>query len=264
MKDKAKKRDDTKAGERALKLIGYARVSTDNQANEGTIELQIKALKEYAAINGHELKGIYEDNGVSGGLRDRAGLAILFECLDNDATIEGVLIFKLDRLARDIMIQENLIKDFAKRGKRIISTLEPDLDSKDATRKFIRQILGCVSEYEKDIIVMRLSNGRGNKARKGMYAGGQIPFGYKLVDGKFQQIEEINVVKEIFALKEQGNKVKKIVEELTKMGIKPPKGGETWHDNTVRRILKNPVYGGQYHYSGYLVDVPEYSIKEIE
>jgi site-specific DNA recombinase len=157
-----------------LRLIGYARVSTDNQANEGTIEIQLHALREYAALNGHELVDTFTDEGVSGGLEHRPGLSLLFEYLDEHDDVDGVLIFKLDRLARDLMIQENLIRDFEKKGKRIISTKEPDLDSKDATRVFIRQILGSVSQYEKAIITMRLSGGRHNKARKGLHAGGRV------------------------------------------------------------------------------------------
>ena len=94
------------------KIIGYCRVSTDNQKDEGTIDIQRQALKEYADTKGYELVRTFEDEGVSGGLEDRAGLAELFNFLEDEANkdTEAVLIFKLDRLARDLYIQEHLIK----------------------------------------------------------------------------------------------------------------------------------------------------------
>ena len=47
------------------KLVGYCRVSTDNQKEEGTIEIQEKNLKEYAEKNGYELLKVFKDNGIS-------------------------------------------------------------------------------------------------------------------------------------------------------------------------------------------------------
>ena len=95
-----------------MKLVGYCRVSTDNQREEGTIEIQHQALIEYSALNGHELIEIYSDNGISGAkdLDNRPGLVGMLDYLDAQADITGVLIFKLDRLARDLYIQEHLLK----------------------------------------------------------------------------------------------------------------------------------------------------------
>ena len=78
------------------KIIGYCRVSTDNQKEEGTISLQRDALAEYARLKGYELVQVFEDEGVSGGLEDREGLASLFTFLE-EATekIEAVLILSL-------------------------------------------------------------------------------------------------------------------------------------------------------------------------
>ena len=96
------------------KVVGYCRVSTDNQKEEGTIEIQEKSLKIYADKNGCELVlvNIFKDNGISGAseLENRPELAKLFSYAEENKEIEGVLIFKLDRLARDIYIQEHLIK----------------------------------------------------------------------------------------------------------------------------------------------------------
>lgn len=83
------------------KIIGYCRVSTDNQKDEGTIDIQRQALKEYAELKDYELVKTFDDEGVSGGLEDRAGLAEMFSFLEDkeNKEVEAVLIFKLDRLS---------------------------------------------------------------------------------------------------------------------------------------------------------------------
>ncbi|MBA7557214.1 hypothetical protein ES705_49956 [subsurface metagenome] len=151
------------------KLVGYCRVSTDNQKEEGTIEIQEKALKEYADKNNIELIQIFRDEGISGSkeLEDRPGLFGLFDFIEDGRDIKGVLIFKLDRLARDLYIQEHLIKKLELLNLELISIKEPDLSSKDPMRKAFRQFMGIVSELEKAFITMRLSAGRINKAQKG-------------------------------------------------------------------------------------------------
>ena len=77
-----------------MKFVGYCRVSTDNQKEEGTIDIQHKALTEYAQKNGDTLVEIFSDNGISGALDNRPGLSQMFDCLESEANIDGVLIFK--------------------------------------------------------------------------------------------------------------------------------------------------------------------------
>jgi DNA invertase Pin-like site-specific DNA recombinase len=94
--------------------------------------------------------------GISGTseLHGRKALLELLAKQANGAQI--VLIEKLDRLARDLMVQENLIADIQKRGFRLISVAEPDLLENDLTCKLIRQIIGAISEYVKQMIVLKL------------------------------------------------------------------------------------------------------------
>ena len=76
---------------------------------------------EYARSEDHELLTIFKDEGVSGGIEDRPGLVELFNHLEDDPSLDGVLIFKLDRLARDLYIQEHLIRKVEDLNKRILS-----------------------------------------------------------------------------------------------------------------------------------------------
>jgi len=238
----------------ANKIIGYLRVSTENQKDEGTIELQRNALKEYAKQNGYDLVDTFEDEGVSGGLADRAGLAEMFNYLEDKTNkeVSGVLIYKLDRLARDLYIQEHLIKKFEALDIKLISTKEPDLASNDPMRKAFRQFMGIVSELEKAFITMRLTAGRKNKIEfKQKYAGGGLALGYN-TKGKDLIInqKQAEVIRLIFKMKRRQHKgLRQIARALNEQGIPTARGGQ-WHAGTIKYMLANELYKGNMIYSG--------------
>ena len=233
----------------SIKLIGYCRVSTDNQKEEKTIEIQEKALKRYADNNNFELIQIFRDDGVSGSLENRPGLVDLFNYIENHYNIEGVLIFKLDRLARDLYIQEHLIKKLELLNVKLLSIKEPNLDSKDPMRKAFRQFMGIVSELEKAFITMRLSGGRINKASKGGFAGGVVALGYNSKNKKlFIDEEQAETIKLIFNMKRYKRMgLREIARELNLRGI-PSARGKQWYGGTIKYILENPLYKGIAHY----------------
>ncbi len=232
-----------------LKLVGYCRVSTDNQKEEGTVEIQENALKEFSCDNNYELVKIFKDEGVSGGLEDRPKLAEMFSFLEKEKEIDGILIYRLDRLARDLYIQEHLIKKLEQLNKKLISTKEKDLASDDPMRKAFRQFMGIVSELEKAFITMRLSSGRINKAKKGGYAGGGVALGYRVKDKELYRNEtEMEIVKKIFILRFlEKIGIREIARRLNKLEISSPKGGG-WYPSTVKYILDNPIYRGELVY----------------
>ena len=236
------------------KVIGYCRVSTDNQKDEGTIDLQRQALRDYAKAKGFELVRTFEDEGISGGLEDRPALAELFSYLEDkkNKDIDGVLIYKLDRLARDLYIQEHLIKKLESLNKGLISTKEPDLASGDPMRKAFRQFMGIVAELEKAFITMRLSAGRISKIKvKQKYAGGGKALGYN-IKGKDLIIDQkqAETVRRIFKLRRHSHKsLWEIAKELNTQSIPTARGGK-WHAGTVKYILANPLYRGIMEYSG--------------
>jgi site-specific DNA recombinase len=236
-----------------LKVVAYCRVSTDNQKEEGTINLQIDNIKEYCQKQGFDLIDTFKDEGVSGGIEDRPALASLFNYLESEQGkgIETVVVWKLDRLARDLYIQEHLIKKLELLGKRLISTKEPNLESDDPMRKAFRQFMGVVAELEKAFITMRLSGGRIQKAKQGGYAGGGIALGYLTKEKELQPTElEAETIKTIFALK-RGKRlsINEIARFLQEQGYQTKRGG-SWHASTVSYILKNQIYKGNYEYKG--------------
>jgi len=244
-----------------MRLIGYARVSTENQKEEGTIEIQHKALAEYAQKNGHTLVEIFSDNGLSGSkdLDNRPGLSEMFDYLEAQTDIDGVLIFKLDRLARDLYIQEHLLRKLQDMNKALVSVKEPDICNNDPMRKAFRQFMGIVSELEKAFITMRLSGGRINKARKGQYAGGCPPTGYNAKNKELMvDTEEADTIKAIFILRDCYS-LREIADYLNQKGIPAARGGK-WYAGTVKYILDNPIYQGVVKYAEVRVNNKELAL----
>ncbi len=223
------------------KALAYYRVSTDLQKEEGTIEVQKMKVREFAIKNEYLIIEEFSDDGFSGGLSDRPGLKNLLDLLNNTEA-EYIIIYKLDRLARDLYIQEGLIKEFNKNEKQLISALEPDLDSSDPFRKAFRQMLGVFSEFERAMIALRLEGGRERKAKNGGWHGGKI-YGYDNNEGNLViNQQEAKTIMLIFNLKRKKKSLKIIANTLTDLSIPTKRGNEKWSPSTIKKILSNPIY----------------------
>ena len=223
-----------------------------------TISLQTDALKQYVGNSGDELVETFLDEGVSGSLENRPGLALLFAHLDEHPETEGVLIFKLDWLARDLLVQETLIRELSKRNVRIISTKEPDLDSGDPSRTMIRQLFGMISEYERALITMRLSAGRHRKASGGGYSGGGVAVGYQTVDKELKlDPDRMEHVATIFRLRREGGTLRSIAALLNEQQIPVPRDGKQWWPGSVGYVLQNKTYKGRLTYKQHSIERPD-------
>lgn len=137
------------------KAYGYIRVSDKSQISGDGFLRQEKAIKDYAKANNFEVVSIYREEGVSGTLLNRPTLTQLLLDLETE-DVKTVIIERIDRLARDLMIQENIIHDMQKRDITLLSATDGDLLQDDPTRKLIRQVLGSIAEYDKSMLVAKL------------------------------------------------------------------------------------------------------------
>ena len=135
----------------------YLRVSSTSQKDKDGFTRQEKAISDYAKSNTMSIVQIFKED-FTGTEEARPVLAELMVTLEkNGHDVKTVIIEKLDRLARDLMVQEAIIRDFKKMGFNLISAYEgPDLCADDPTRKLMRQMMGAMSEYEKNMIVLKL------------------------------------------------------------------------------------------------------------
>lgn len=228
-----------------MKLVGYARVSTNGQAEDGLgLDIQAESIRAWAKSHGHRLVASYDDAGVSGAkeLDDRPGLAEALGAI-KAGKAKGIVVARLDRLARDMVLQEQLLAEVRRLGGQVLTTSAAEAgiledDPTDPSRKLIRQVLGAVAEYERSLIALRLQTGRRHKAAKGGYAYGAPGYGHRAVDGELVVDEDEQ--KALVAMRKQrkaGASYREIAAYLHANGFKP-KRGEHWHPHTVNRILQ--------------------------
>lgn len=232
---------------RTVKIAGYVRVSTNGQADDGQgLDVQRQAIKKWAKANGHRLVTVLADEGgVSGAkeLDDRPALGDALEMI-RSGQIEAVLVHKLDRLARDLIIQETLLAEIRRNGGRAFSCMAGEDgyladDPDDPSRKLIRQVLGAVSQYERSVIALRLRSGRRRKAEKGGYAYGRPPVGYVAVGGELvASADEQRALTRIMELRAGGASIRKICETLDAEGTPTKTGVGNWQPAVVGRIIK--------------------------
>jgi DNA invertase Pin-like site-specific DNA recombinase len=224
-----------------VKLIAYLRVSTDRQAEHGLgLAVQEQAIRAWAKEAGHRIVRWERDEGESGsnGLDSRLGLAAAFQELERANSIaDGLVVYRLDRLARKLGSQITWIEQLESRGKQVISVTEPDV-GQDEMRVFVRQVMGAVAEYERAVINRRMQSGRAMKAERGGYAGyGSPAFGQRSVDKQLVTDErEAAVTARMRELREAGQSFRQIAGQLDAEGMAPKRGGQ-WHPQTVSRVL---------------------------
>jgi len=216
-----------------IKAFSYLRVSSPGQAerDKDGLPRQRRAVSAWAQANGVVIAQEFAEpaSGATEGM-DRPGWrALMLALLANG--IKTIVIERLDRLARDLMVQETVIADLRKRGFTLVSTAEPDLMANDPTRVLIRQLLGAVAQYDKSQIVAKL---RGGNIRKRQLTGrseGRKPYGqHPKLPG------EAPVLARMRTLRAAGSTFEGIAVALNADGV-TPRRGQRWHASAVRTIL---------------------------
>lgn len=211
------------------KAFAYVRVSGKGQVEGDGFPRQKAAIKAYAAANGYKIIREFREEGVSGTIEtmDRAAWAEMMTALHGNG-VRTIIVEKLDRLARDLMVQEAAIADLRKNGFTLVSVQEPDLMASDPTRVLMRQLMGAVAQYDKSQIVAKLRGARMRKRAAEGRCEGRKPYG--TYDGEGAVIERMK------ALRAEGLGFDRIAAVLNTEGIGTRTRGR-WHGLMVNRIL---------------------------
>jgi len=213
-----------------ITAFSYLRVSGRGQVDGDGFPRQRAAIVTYAKAHGITIKQEFCEKAISGAkdLEDRPELSALMVALHANGT-KLVLVEKLDRLARDLMVQESIIADLRRNGFEIVSVTEPDLCSDDPSRTLMRQMMGAFAQYEKAMIVAKLRGARQRTKAKTGRCEGRKPYGSTLV--------EREVIELMFKLYDEGCGYTSVHHDLNRRGIKARDGG-AWTAATVMRIMK--------------------------
>lgn len=234
----------------------YARVSSEKQAQDGTIKSQLEAVKEFAKENNLSIDSdlMFIDNGVSGEVLARPGLDAMRDKAAN-GEIDKVIILNPDRLARKFAYQLMIVEEFQKLGVEIIFVNRSISQSPED--QLLLQIQGVIAEYEKEKIMDRHRRGKLHKAKAGKVSVlSGAPYGYVYItasNGEDARYEihppEAEVVKSIFEmLVEKHLTIGAIAKYLTRENIPTKNRVGHWERAVVWGMLKNPAYKGQAAY----------------
>lgn len=212
-------------------VYAYLRVSSKGSVDKDGLTRQEEAVRSYAHGHSMSMAHLYREEGISGELINRPALQSMIAHL-TAGPIKVVLVERLDRLARDIVVQETLIKQLHTLGITLVSTHEPDLCSQDTSRKLIRQMLGVIAEYEKCVIVDRMRAARERIKASGVRCEGRKPYGYY-----GHELEPLNRIR---ALRKNGLSYSRIAQTLNMEGIKP-RYGKQWWTQSVASVVANGV-----------------------
>jgi len=211
------------------KAFAYLRVSGKGQLEGDGFTRQRAAIRSYAAAHDLKLVREFREEGISGTLEtmDRPAWAEMMATLHSNG-VKTVIVERLDRLARDLMVQEAAIADLRKHGFELISVAEPDLMAADPTRVLMRQLMGAVAQYDKSQIVSKLKGARMRKRAKEGRCEGRKPFGH--YEG------EEAILGRLKALRAEGLGFDRIAAKLNAEGV-PTRTGKPWHGVVINRIL---------------------------
>lgn len=237
-----------------MKVAIYARVSTTNQAQEGySIDGQLSALSSYCDAKGWQVYDTYTDAGHTGSNMDRPALQRLL--LDiNRKKVDAVLIYKLDRLSRNVRDTLYLAKDiFEANGISFIS-LSENIDTSTAMGALFLTLLSAIAEFEREQITERMQMGKVGRAKSGKAMSWVVPpFGYNYIDDGYVVNEfEAQLVREMFDYYIKTSSVTALVVKLNEEGHI---GKDIdWTYRTVKQTLTNPVHIGKNQFKGNVYD----------
>ena len=217
------------------KAIGYIRVSTQGQADEGvSLDAQRAKIQAYCSLNDMELVAVFEDAGISGAsMTGRDGLHAALKATGKGMAFISYSISRMARSTRDMLdIAERLDKS----GADLVSITEK-IDTTTAAGRMVFKMLAVLADFERDQIGERTKMALAHKKSKGeVYA--PTPFGFEAINGRLQEVkEESKVVGDILRLRNAGASLGHIADTLNAQGITGKRGGK-WFASTVRYIIQ--------------------------
>ena len=218
-----------------IDAVGYCRVSSTGQQKTGTgLDRQEKDIKVYVKQNGYKLVAVYQE-AFTGTENDRPVFeTMVADLLDNGCRV--IIVECLDRLARDLSVQLQIIALLASKKITLISAMTGQnvTEPSDAMTKAMIQIQGTFAELDKNLLVRKLKKGRQAKKEKTGSCEGRKPYGYY-----FGESEILNRIKELHR-KKQGEKRLGAYEIATILNLEglPNRKKTRWYGGAVSAIIK--------------------------
>lgn len=216
------------------KAIGYIRVSTQGQADDGvSLSAQRAKITAWCEANDYELVAVFEDAGISGSsMKGRTGLHDALQATGRDMALVAYSISRLARSTRDMIDIADRLK---KRGADLVSLTER-IDTTSAAGHMVFQMLAVLAEFERRQTAERTRMALAHKKSKGEIYG-PVPFGFCEVERRLEVVAaEAQIVAKVLRMRTAGKSYRAIADYLNAHGIAGKQGGR-WYASTVRYMV---------------------------
>jgi len=232
-----------------MRLVSYLRVSSAGQLDGYGFDVQRADIARWAKTNGHKIVAEFTDS-VTGkyDAPDRPGLSDALRTIRKPPTADGIVVGKLDRLARALTVQEAILALVWREGAAVFTAENGEVhcdDADDPMRTAMRQMAGVFAELDRKTIVKRLRDARRTKAAEGRHAVGQYRYGYTGA-GKGRdrdaapRPDEQAAVARIVELRQAGESYRAIAASLDTEGHRPRRAA-TWSAMAVRSVAQREL-----------------------
>lgn len=215
--------------------IGYIRVSTEQQADEGiSLDAQRAKIEAWCLANDYELVTVEVDAGISGKAMDkRLGLQRALAAAKKDMAL---VVYSLSRLARSTKDTLTISERLDKVGADLVS-LSERIDTSGAAGKMMFRMLAVLAEFERDVVSERTTMALAHKKAAGEVYG-TVPFGYQAIEGRLEKVQaEAELVAEIVKRRAGGATLQAIADSLNDRGISGKRGGK-WYPYTIKYLIE--------------------------
>lgn len=230
----------TATDERAV--MGYIRVSTKEQAETKlSLTHQEQKIRALAEAHDHTLVRIFNDAAESAKDLNRPAMQELLAAVEK-GQVGHVIVYKLDRLIRNVENLGYLLRLFEKKGVTL-SSVQESLDTSTASGRMVVNLLGMIAQWERETIAERTQAAVDVKRQRGEKLGGIVPYGYrKRQKALVPHDAEQKVRRGILGARREGRGYQDIAEALNEQGVKP-RSGRRWYASTVRSICLRELAG---------------------
>lgn len=232
----ARKRPDGKGA-----VVGYCRVSTDEQRSSGLgMGAQEERIRALCLATDRKLSSVIKDEGHSAKDLRRPGIQRLLEGV-RAGTVRSVLVYRLDRLTRNLGDLCSMMKEFEKYEVDLVSVSEA-FDTSAAVGKLMLHLLGSFAEWERTIIAERTSAAIGYARSQGK-AYGPTPFGYlRSGDILVRNPRQQRALSLMRGMRTVGESFQKIADKMNELQVKPSRG-KKWYASSIKAVLESRMQG---------------------
>ncbi len=234
-----------------VRVATYTRISTDEERQPNSLEAQRVRLEAFVESQPEwRIERRYEDQ-FTGTVIDRPALTRLLRDAKLDR-FDVLLVYRVDRLARSIRGLAQIIDELDQAGVIFRSATEP-FDTGTPAGRMMVQMLGVFAEFERALIVERITAGLERKAARGGWCGGRRPYGstsHADRDHLQRNTTEAPLVPVIFDHYVNGQEGSSMLAKWLNASGYRTKNGRPWSSASVLTVLRNRSYLGEIYYRG--------------